>query len=147
MKNLFFIPIFCLLQTTTNWLTNFNEAKKEAAQKHQLILLNFSGSDWCSSCIRLHKEMFVSTVFIQFADSNLVLMNADFPRLNKHQLSKQLQNQNDSLADKYNPNGKFPYTLLMTADGKVLKDWDDGMPKETPQEFIQEIKTVCDANK
>ena len=132
---------------TTNWLTDFNEAKKQSEQKHELILLNFSGSDWCSSCIRLHKEMFESKVFIQFADSNLVLMNADFPRLNKHQLSKQLQNQNDSLADKYNPNGKFPYTLLMTADGKVLKDWDDGMPKETVEEFVKEIKTVCDANK
>ena len=90
--------------------------------------------------------MFESKIFIQFADSNLVLMNADFPRLNKHQLSKQLQNQNDSLADKYNLNGKFPYTLLITADGKVLKDWDDGMPKQTPEAFIKEIKKVCDAN-
>jgi thioredoxin-related protein len=147
MKKLFFVPIFCLLQTTTNWLTNFNEAKKEAVQKHQLILLNFSGSDWCSSCIRLHKDVFESTVFIEFADSTLVLMNADFPRLNKHKLSKQLQSQNDSLADKYNPNGKFPYTLLMTANGKVLKDWDDGYPKQTPEEFVQSIKKVCDANK
>ena len=143
----FIITGFFLLQISSNWLTNFNEAKKESVQKHELILLNFSGSDWCSSCIRLHREMFESNVFKNYADSNLVLINADFPRLNKNQLSKALQNQNDSLADKYNPNGKFPYTLLLNADGKVLKDWDDGMPKETVEAFVQEIKKVCDANK
>ena len=141
------ITIWLFLLTTTGWLTNFNEAKKQAAEKHQLILLNFSGSDWCSSCIRLHKDVFETDTFKDFAASNLILINADFPRLNKHQLSKQLQNQNDSLAEKYNPNGKFPYTLLLNADGKVLKDWDDGYPKETVEAFVQEIKTVCDANK
>lgn len=133
--------------STSGWLTNFNEAKKEANLQHKLILMNFSGSDWCSSCIRLHKEMFETDVFKNFADTSLILMNADFPRLKKHQLSKQLQQQNDSLAEHYNPSGKFPYTLLMTSDGKVLKDWDDGYPKETPEEFINEIKKVCDANK
>src|ERR1700733_6876511 len=102
MKRLICISIFCLLQTSTNWLTNFSEAKKQAAQKHKLILLNFSGSDWCSSCIRLHKEVFESDVFKNYTDSNLVLINADFPRLNKNKLSEALQNQNDSLADKYN---------------------------------------------
>ena len=141
------ILLSCTLLSSPGWLTNFSEAKKQAAQNHELILLNFSGSDWCTSCIRMHKEMFESNVFKNYAAANLVLMNADFPRLNKHQLPKTLQNQNDSLADKYNPSGKFPYTLLINADGKVIKDWDDGMPKETPESFVQEIKTVCDANK
>ena len=145
MKAILTISLFLL--TTPTWLTNFPEAKREAIQKHQLILLNFSGSDWCSSCIRLHREVFETDTFKNFAAENLVLINADFPRLNKHQLPKQLQNQNDSLADKYNPNGKFPYTLLLDANGKVLKDWDDGYPKETVAAFVEEIKKVCDANK
>jgi thioredoxin-related protein len=147
MKALFYLLLFCSLQTSPTWLTDFNKAKKEAVQKHQLILLNFSGSDWCSSCIRLHNDVFETTVFKNYAGSNLVLINADFPRLNKHKLTKELQDQNDSLADKYNPNGKFPYTLLINTDGKVLKDWDDGYPKETVEAFVREIKTVCDANK
>lgn len=148
MKSSFLLAITtCFLSSATGWLTNFNEAKKEAAQQHKLILLNFSGSDWCSSCIRLHREMFETDVFKNFADSNLILINADFPRLKKHLLSAALIAQNDSLADHYNHNGKFPYTLLMNADGKVLRDWDDGFPKQTPEEFVKEIKSVCDANK
>src|SRR5258705_13834019 len=97
------------LLSTTGWETDFENAKKKAENEHKLILLNFSGSDWCGPCIRLHDEIFESTPFKNFADNNLVLVNADFPRLNKNQLSKEQQKKNDKLADKYNPAGNFPF--------------------------------------
>ena len=31
--------------------------KKKATEKKALILLNFSGSDWCIPCIKLHKNI------------------------------------------------------------------------------------------
>ena len=93
-------------------------------------MLNFSGSDWCVPCINLRREIFESTSFKEFADNNLVLLNADFPRLKKNQLSKDQQKKNDQLADKYNPQGHFPYTLLLDAEGKVINAWD-GLPKAT----------------
>jgi thioredoxin-related protein len=146
MKTILLIVFSSLLLLSNGWLTNFDAATKTATQKHQLILLNFSGSDWCGPCIRLRKEIFESNIFISFADSNLVLVNADFPRNKKNRLSDDQTKQNDSLADKYNPEGKFPYTLLVNANGKVVKEWD-GFPDETPANFVAAIKTVCDANK
>jgi thioredoxin-related protein len=109
------------------------------------LLLNFSGSDWCGPCIRLHKEIFDSEVFTKYADENLVLVNADFPRLKKNMLSKEQQKQNDALADKYNTDGAFPLTLLLDADGKVIKKWD-GFPSETAAEFTNDVKAAADAN-
>src|SRR5450631_1481942 len=105
-----------------SWLTDFEQAKKTSQENHQFILLNFSGSDWCGPCIRLHKEVFESEAFMALASSHLVLVNADFPRLKKNQLSKELQQQNDKLADQYNAAGNFPSTLLLNADGKVIKE-------------------------
>ena len=55
------------------------------------------------------------------ADTSLVMVNADFPRNKKNLLDAETRKQNDALADKYNPEGKFPFTLLLDADGKVLK--------------------------
>jgi thioredoxin-related protein len=147
MKALLFgLMSLMILPASASWETNFEKAKQLAAQQHKNILLTFSGSDWCGPCIRLHKEIFESDEFKNFADSSLVLINADFPRAKKNQLSKEQQKENDFLADKYNANGNFPYTILLNASGKLLKIWD-GYPKITPGEFINDIKSTTTGNK
>ncbi len=126
------------------WESNFEKAKTIAKEKHQLILLNFSGSDWCGPCIRMRKEIFDNAAFSSMADSLLVLVNADFPRNKKNQLAKNVQEQNGMLADKYNPKGAFPLTVLLNENGKVLKTWD-GLPKDATL-FVQEIKNIAHAH-
>jgi thioredoxin-related protein len=133
--------LFMLFLPGVSWLGDFNAAKNEAAQKHKLILINFSGSDWCGPCIRLRKEILESSDFENFASDNLVLVRADFPRQRKNQLNKEQVKLNETLADKYNADGKFPYTLLVDANGKILKQWD-GFPNETPDQFITDIKSL-----
>lgn len=125
------------------WLGDFNAAKTEAAQTHKLILINFSGSDWCGPCIRLRKEILESAQFEAYATQYLVLVRADFPRQKKNQLSKEQVKLNEALADKYNSEGKFPYTLLVDENGKVLKEWD-GFPNETPGEFVKQISGIIE---
>jgi thioredoxin-related protein len=134
-----------LFLTTTMWQTDFYKAKQLAQADHKLIVLNFSGSDWCGPCIRLHKEIFESNAFTGYANDHLVLMNADFPRLKKNQLPKEQQAKNDQLADQYNKEGKFPFTLLLTADGKVLKTWE-GFPNISSEAFTEQVKAVANAN-
>ena len=129
------------LSMPLEWATDLEKAKKDAAQSQKLILLNFSGSDWCVPCIKMKKELFESTGFTQFAPSNLLLVNADFPRLKKNKLSKEQTKQNEVLAERYNPQGAFPFTVLLDANGKVLKTWN-GMPKGDAKTFINDISAV-----
>jgi thioredoxin-related protein len=124
------------------WETSFEKARQQATDNHRMILLNFSGSDWCGPCIRLKNEIFDNSTFLTFADQQLVLLNADFPRSKKHQLSKEQQHMNDDLAEKYNPEGHFPYTLLLDENGKVIKAWD-GFPNTTTDQFVDQLKTAC----
>lgn len=132
--------------TPVVWKTNFDDAKIEAEKSHKLILVNFSGSDWCLPCIQLKKKIFETEVFNSYTDSALVLVNADFPRQNKHKLSPQQKKLNESLAEKYNKDGKFPFTILIDTDGKVLKEWD-GLPDVPPQQFVDEIKQAANAKR
>jgi len=141
MKFLTLLLISSLVTTSSAWLNNLDDAKKTAVQKHELILLNFSGSDWCGPCIRLKKEIFESNEFKNYADENLVLVNADFPRLKKNQPSKAQVKINEALAEQYNSKGKFPLTVLLSADGKVLKTWD-GFPGVSAEEFTNDIKSI-----
>jgi thioredoxin-related protein len=133
------------LFSTIAWQTDFEKAKQSAQSEHKFILLNFSGSDWCGPCIRLHKEIFNSDGFTQYANDHLILVNADFPRLKKNQLSKEQQHQNDQLANEYNSRGIFPLTLLLGSDGKILKSWE-GFPNGSADEFTGQVKTAIDAN-
>jgi thioredoxin-related protein len=127
------------------WLTDMSKAKTEATDSHKAILLNFSGSDWCVPCIRMEKEIFHSKEFTDYSEANLVLVNADFPRLKKHELSKEQTARNEALAEQYNPEGHFPLTLLLDASGKVLKTWD-GYPSVNAGKFVSEINTSIHAS-
>src|SRR3954471_17217078 len=118
MRILWITLLNFFLLSSNSWETDFEKAKEEATSEHKYILLNFSGSDWCGPCIRMHEEIFESPDFTGYATDHLVLLNADFPRLKKHSLTPDQQKKNDQLADTYNKEGKFPLTLLLTADGK-----------------------------
>jgi thioredoxin-related protein len=130
--------ITAILFSLLTWLGDFSQAKTEAAQQHKLIVLNFSGSDWCGPCIKLKKDVFESPEFTAFSEANLILLRADFPRLKKNQLPKEQQDKNDALAEKYNPNGEFPLTVLLNQDGKVLREWKGYQGNK--EQFMAEIK-------
>lgn len=137
------LSLFALLSGgNPGWQLNFEQAKAEAAQSHKLILLNFSGSDWCGPCIKLKKDVFESAEFGQLAADRLVLVRADFPRLAKNQLDARQIAHNEALAETYNKQGAFPFTVLLDADGRVLRTWD-GYPKAlTVSSFIEAIQAT-----
>jgi len=140
------IAFVAFFSTNVTWSGDFDAAKMQAAQQHKLILVNFSGSDWCGPCIRLRKEILESATFENYATDHLLLVRADFPRQKKNQLSKEQVKLNEALADKYNPEGKFPYTLLVDETGKVLFQWD-GFPNESPDQFVSQIDQIVLARK
>ena len=129
---LFLIGFNCFSQ---NWLNNFEEAKQVAQSKDQKIILVFSGSDWCAPCIKLEKEIWETEEFKAFSKSNFVMLRADFPRRKKNVLSKDLQEQNNNLAEKYNKNGFFPLVVILDENGKVLGE--TGYKKTTPKAYIK----------
>lgn len=140
------IALLLLILIPFQWETDFENAKKIAKEKNELILLNFSGSDWCGPCIMLRKDYLESDTFQDMAKGNLVMVNADFPRKKKNQQSADVVKRNEALAEKYNKEGLFPYTLLLNADGKVLKTWT-GKPEVPVEKWAKEIKAICTTNK
>ena len=101
----------------TNWITDFEEAKRLAAEKKVPILADFSGSDWCGWCMKLDGEVFSRSAFKEYAKDNLVLFLADFPAAKPQ--PEELKKQNQGLAEKYGVRG-FPTVFLMDSKGEVL---------------------------
>lgn len=140
-----FLTLF-LACTLIQWQPDFEIAKKQAADQHKLILLNFSGSDWCAPCILMRKEYLESDVFTNLANERLILVNADFPQKSKNALPPDVAKRNGALAEKYNPRGNFPLTLLLDSNGKVLKTWN-GKPEMPVEKWVEQVKSVSDANR
>ena len=103
-----------------NWKTNFEETKQQATKENKNILLVFSGSDWCAPCIKLDNIVWKSEAFKTEAEKYWVIYKADFPKKKANQLSPELTESNNKLADKYNKNGSFPLVILLDKTGKVL---------------------------
>ena len=100
------------------FLHDFEDAKKVAVEKNQLIVLIFSGSDWCKPCIQFKSNILSDPAFSTFAEEELVLLEVDFPYKKKNRLSKEQQMHNNQLAERYNPNGSFPMVVLLDETGK-----------------------------
>jgi thioredoxin-related protein len=132
------IVLLAIPMMSASWGTDFQKAKSEAGNGHKLILLKFSGSDWCVPCIQMEKEIFATDTFSHFADEELIMVNADFPR-KAGKLDKATIKQNEFLAEQYDKAGHFPYTVLLNSDGKVLQVWD-GYNVKQPEVFIAQIK-------
>ena len=129
---------FCLLFRAGEPINDLNTAKEKAQKEHKLILLKFSGSDWCVPCIKLQKQVIENEEFKIFSDKNLVMMEADFPRQKKNKPSTENQKKNAALAEQFNKDGTFPKILLLNAKGEVLTYWI-GMGNLTPRELINKI--------
>jgi thioredoxin-related protein len=138
MMKIVLIIFLATIAGSVEWLNDIEAAKISAQENHKYILLNFSGSDWCAPCIKMKQEVFENDAFLTIAEKQLVLLRADFPRTKKNQLPKEQQKHNEALAEKYNPTGKFPYTLLLDAHGKILKEWD-GYTFSSQDKFISQL--------
>lgn len=117
----------------------FTQKLELAKAENKNVLLYFSGSDWCAPCVKFKKFIVNTPEFQTFATENLIIYNADFPRLSKNKLAKEVEKENETLADKYNSKGIFPLILLLDTEGNVIKKWEE-FPKETVEEFIGKLE-------
>ena len=122
------------------WRTDWDTAKVEAEQANKKLILVFSGSDWCIPCIKLEKEIWENSSFIQYAEQYYVLFRADFPKRKKNKLPETIQQLNDRLASEYNPKGYFPLVVVLDTQGKVKGQL--GYEKLTPEAYIALIEQL-----
>ncbi|RAJ07074.1 thioredoxin family protein [Arenibacter echinorum] len=102
----------------TNWLTNYANAKEVAKKTNSNILMYFTGSDWCSPCKALKKDLFDTSQFKEVA-KDYVLLYVDLPR-KKELLSAEEMKQNKALLSQWNKKGIFPLISLVNTEEKEV---------------------------
>ena len=103
------------------WVTDLPAAQAQAKKDNKLVLMYFTGSDWCGWCKKLQKEVFSTKEFEQYAKDNVVLVEIDFP--DKKPQTQQLKAANGALQAKFKAEG-YPTIVVLNKDGREV--WRQG---------------------
>lgn len=101
----------------TIWHDSFEAAREQSLVSGKPILADFTGSDWCSWCVKLHDDVFSKAEFEAWARENVVLLELDFPQRSRQ--DPEIQAQNEKLASLYAIDS-YPTVLMLDAQGNEL---------------------------
>lgn len=137
MGRLFFNSIMILLGTAlvafpAEWLTSLPKAQKLAKVQQKLILVDFTGSDWCGPCIQLRRTVLDTPTFEKYAADSLILLEVDLPQ--RKDFDEKLKARNEALCKRFGVRG-FPTVMVLTPEARVV----GGFPPE--------VKSVEEARK
>ena len=79
-----------------SWGTDLPKAQAQAKADKKMVLMDFTGSDWCGWCMKFDKERCPRTNLPDYAKAHLELVTVDFP--NKKPQSDALKAANKALA-------------------------------------------------
>ena len=130
----FSVPSFA----AEGWLTDFEKAKEQAATEKKALLMDFTGSDWCTWCIRLRKEVFDTEVFKAAAPKSFVLLELDYPQ-DQSKVTEAVRKQNEGLQAKYAIRG-YPTILLADATGRPFAK--TGYEKGGPEVYVKQLEEL-----
>jgi thioredoxin-related protein len=116
------------------WTTDFEAAKTKAKEDKKLLFVYFTGSDWCTWCKRLDKEVFDEEKFKTEAQKGYVFVELDYPHSKK--LPAELVTQNESLKDHYKIRG-WPTIIITDTDGKPIAR--TGYRPGGPEKYLEHL--------
>lgn len=119
-----------------DWLTDLAKAKETAKAEKKLVLIDFTGSDWCGWCIKFKKEVLSTQEFAEYAKKNLVLVELDFPQ--KIKQSAALKQANEKLKEQHKVAGFPTFVVLNSAGNEVGRQ--EGYSPGGPKPFIAKLE-------
>ena len=120
------------------WLVDYEAAKAKASSEKKELLLDFTGSDWCTWCIRLRKEVFEEESFKKAAPEQFVLVELDFPQDSSKQPAA-VKAQNEKLRDQFEIEG-YPSIILADAEGRPYAK--TGYQKGGAAEYLKHLEEL-----
>ena len=135
-----FLSVLCFQSfALTGFDADYNAALKRAKDNSKPIFILFTGSDWCSWCVKFEKEVLSKSEFLDYATNTWELVIADFPQ--KKKIAPELKKQYKALQKKYAVRG-FPTVMLIDAKGKELcsAGYSEGGAKVWLEKFLNKLK-------
>lgn len=99
------------------WMTNLPAAMQRAEQENKLVLVEFTGSDWCTACVALKRNVLDKPEFREWAGEHFIFVEIDLPQ--SPDFPAEQRAQNEATAEHYQVGG-FPTILILNPQGNVI---------------------------
>ena len=129
----FTLPLFAEYPPE-GWTDSITEAITQAEREDKMILLDFTGSDWCGWCQKLESEVWNTSEFNSWAAENLVKVFLDFPR--SINLSDEQVQQNQLMQQYFGVRG---YPTIFLLDSNLTPLLKTGYREGGPSEYIRHL--------
>ena len=124
------------------WMTNFDAAKAKAKAENKLILLEFTGSDWCGHCIAMKKDIFSKPEFDAYAKDKFVCLEVDMPH--KPKFSQEQYKHNAAICEEYGIT-IYPTILVTDHTGELVGGFFGG--RDTHEQVLKPLNAAVKAGK
>lgn len=118
------------------WTTDLATGLRRAKAENKILLLDFTGSDWCVWCMKFEEDILFEPEFVNYAKTNLIMLMLDFPH-DKMQSDAE-KKTNAELQKKYKAES-FPTYVLLNSFGKEVGR-QTGYLKGGPKVFIDKLE-------
>lgn len=126
------------------WGEDVAAAQKRAEKDGKLVLLAFSGSDWCGWCVRMDRDVYAQPSFVKGASKAFELVMLDNPQ-DQSILSDLAKKQNPELLRRYRIRG-FPCSVVIRPDGTEVTRFG-GYQRDGVDAFLARLQAVADQQK
>lgn len=133
MMSAVIIPVFADYPPE-GWTDSISEAISQAERENKMIMLDFTGSDWCGWCQKLEDEVWNTSEFETWSEKNLVKVFLDFPR--QISLSEDTKKQNQLLQQYFGVRG---YPTIFLLDSNLIPLLKTGYREGGPSEYIRHL--------
>ena len=104
--------------TSGEWTDDFEAAREVARQRRLPILLNFTGSDWCGTCIAMEDEVFSKSKWKSYARDHLITVSIDIS-IEEMEDMRKADPAKDAIRIQYDIKG-YPTFVLLDDDGETM---------------------------
>jgi thioredoxin-related protein len=125
-------------KSEAKWYIDLAQGQAAAKKENKLVFIDFTGSDWCGWCMKLKSEVFTTPEFVNYARTNLVLVEIDLPRFKP--ISPEALAKNEALQAQFRAEG-LPTLIVLDPQGKEL--WRlGGYAEAKPAQWIQMLDSL-----
>ncbi|HTV42560.1 MAG TPA: thioredoxin family protein [Candidatus Sulfotelmatobacter sp.] len=120
------------------WVAGLPEALEKAKSENKIILLDFTGSDWCVWCRKFDEDVLSQPEFVAYAKTNLVMVLLDFPHFTTQ--TDALKTNNAALQAEFKVIGFPTYVALNPAGQEIGRK--EGYLEGGPKAFISKLEQI-----
>lgn len=127
-----------------NWGTDFEQGLAAAEKLDRSVLVEFTGSDWCSACAVLESKVLPTKVFTDFVAKNkLVPVVLDYPNA-ADKVSPEQRAKRNELSARYGITG-FPTLLVVDSKGQPFGRIVGVIG--SPEQHVERLQAILDVRK